>query len=737
MEYGTEELVKGVVESVVFYAPESGWSVVELRGDRHFTAVGPMPKLAAGEEVTLKGVWKKHDIYGEQFSVRTLERNLPTEKSSILRYLASGAIKGIGPVLAERIVKRFGSRSLQIIENSPEKLASVSGISRKMAVNFQKIMAEQKQDQDLALLLLPAGISYRRIIRIKDKLGLGAEQQIREDPWILARVISGVGFETCNRIAVELGFRDNHPKRITGAAVHIVHEQLGLGHTWSSLNRLYEETAKRLDVAVSEVEQALDPLLPELLKLEIDGSSSVCLSTVAKIEERTGAQLKKILLPLKKKIKNYTADVIGACAKELGMTLADEQMEAVSMAMREPFSVMTGGPGTGKTTIIRVLVTLAERAGQSVSLAAPTGRAARRMHEATGRRAMTLHRLLNITPADDQLSETISEEKILKSDLVIVDEASMIDLFLFARLVFALSDRTRLLLVGDADQLPSIGPGQILTDLLAIDKIPRTRLKRIYRQDASNLIVLNAHSLNKGEALSFVQTLDSPFLFVNRERDGDIPDGIRHLIEKVLPEKYGVTDPRDIQILAPMRRGAAGINQLNEMVQALVQKEPGAHLKVGERCFYVGDKVMQTRNNYDLEWRDERKSFVGKGIMNGETGLITALDPAEKTVTVLFEEERLCEIGTDDLEDLELAYAVTIHKSQGSEYPVVILALGMGPPGFMTRNLVYTAFTRAKRLLIVIGRRSTLEFVRNNRKIGLRRTLLPLFINNRTSCRQD
>ncbi|HHU12475.1 MAG TPA: AAA family ATPase [Clostridiaceae bacterium] len=716
----------GTVSEIVFYAEDSGYTVAEIAGDRLFTAVGAMPKLAVGDSVSLHGQWSTHPVYGEQFKVGSVELHGPESLDAIERYLASGALKGIGPALAKRLTARFGIETLEVLRTKPRLAATVKGISARLARQIETQLAEEKGEQTLALLLMPAGISYSRIKRIYRELGIGAAEAVRQDPWIIMRLVSGIGFETANKVAAALGFSDDHPARIRSAYWQLIYSALGRGHTFVAKASLFRELSQRLSLAEEVLSHALADGVEGVREIELEGRTVCSFVSVTDMETDIA---RRIRLKLDGRQRHCDTAYVTAWAESAGMELSDEQTAAVAMALNHDFSVITGGPGTGKTTIIKALVELAGRQKLKMQLAAPTGRAARRLSEAAGREAMTLHRLLNVMPDDDILADATPASTPVRSDLLIIDECSMIDLNMFWRLLAALSTHTAVVLVGDADQLPSIGPGQVLRDILACPDVPRTELTRIYRQSEDNLIVLNAHRLNHGEPLIYAQKPDSPFLVTFLDDDDAMVSTLERMLTGPMRTHYHISDLRDVQILAPMHRGSAGVQNLNRRIQTLFHGGKAEGLTFGSIVFAVGDKVIQTRNNYDLLWQNTLTGEPGSGIMNGETGIIDAIDSDQRQVAVCFEHDRLTWLRDEDLPDLDLAYAMTIHKSQGSEYDTVCLVLGHAPPDFLTRNLIYTAFTRARTRLILFTGRRRFERVLKSGRIAARSTHLGRLLN--------
>lgn len=713
--------LNAVVTQIVYYSEESGYTVAEMQGERSFTAVGAMPKLAVGDQVELQGEFVEHALYGEQLRVQTISIVAPETVEAIEQFLRSGAVKGIGPSLAKRIVKRFGDASLDIIREAPGKLATISGISLNMATSFQAQLQNRQAEQELALILLPAGISFNRVRRILHTLGIGAVDLVRQDPWIIMRLVSGIGFETANKVAAALGFAHDHPMRIRSAFWQLLYLQLGAGHTYARRDTLSRELCARLSLDEQTVNRVLADGVDGIVFYENEDVAFCAFTNVFNMEMDVARRVRQLSEGNPR--RHIEESLVRDFAARSGLEISPEQTAAVRMALTAPFSIITGGPGTGKTTIVRTLVNLAKDQGVKVLLAAPTGRAARRLQEAAGKRAMTLHRLLNIS-VDDSLLSQESDPETISGDLLIIDECSMVDLHLFWRVLKALPPKMCLVLVGDVDQLPSVGAGQILRDLLSFDAIARTVLNRIYRQSEDNLIVLNAHHLKNGEPLHFVQQPDSPFLATYLPSDEAMVTTLTRFLTGPAKKHYAINDLRDVQVLAPVHRGAAGVKQLNARLQAEFHHEQIVGLTTQDVTFCLGDKVIQTRNNYELAWQQIAGSRSGLGVMNGEMGIVTHVDRVEKTLEVIFENERRAQIAEDDLLDLDLAYAITIHKSQGSEYPIVCLVIGHVPPDFLTINLVYTAITRAKARLILFTKRRTLERLLRERRISTRLTNL-------------
>ncbi len=769
----------GTVLRVLFRNEDNGYTVLEVGGDdEELTLVGVMPYLSAGDLVAGEGRLSDHPVYGPQISVQTISRTVPHGSERIEKYLSSGAVKGIGPATAKKLVDAFGDETLEVMRLQPERVARIRGIGLKKARAFQDRLEEDRGFQELLLLLLPHGIGPARILRIHRIFGAGAEQLIRTNPYELATKVAGIGFLTADAIASAVGIAGDHPARLRGAVLFALHQSLFReGHTVESARSVAGALAKKLDLGPARLMEAIDALIAEGLlvrlteKMEIetlspapapdqgDGkwsravkklakgsllkqtpesratdspvpSDLIALRDVALIEQalarRTLFLSDSRLLPRRSIPWQDAARQVEGVARQEKFEPGEEQYEALLMALTQSFSIVTGGPGTGKTAIVRLLTQILKARGEKILLAAPTGRAARRLSEVCKMPAQTLHRLLALRAQDDELPDASFwlTADTLDCDTLIVDECSMIDLFLFANLLTAVKPGTRLLLIGDADQLPSIGPGQVLRDLLQSQVVAHKRLTEIYRQEAHKLIVLNAHRILKGDPLDFDQSLESDFIFIDCENEEAMHEGVIKLCRQVLPDYYGLDGLWGAQVLSAIRRGAAGVGELNRSLQKLAHGDTFHGLEAGSQKFVSGDKVMQTRNNYDLEWKIERAGRRGTGVMNGETGVVRSISLTSRSVEVLFEEERLAVIKGEDLNDLDLAYATTIHKAQGSEYPVEILVIPAGAPSFLTRNLLYTGITRAKERLFLLTRRRTLAMMLKNNEANERRGTL-------------
>ena len=718
------EQLEAIVEETVFRNEENGYSVVEVRtGRSSITAVGILPALAAGEQVILTGHYVEHPQYGKQWKVEGCEICKPSTLLGIERYLGSGLIRGLGPATARLIVQQFGKRTLDIISETPERLTEVTGIGKKRAAQLGQAFLEQYAAREAMVFLQSYGVPPSLAMKISKRYGTQAQQKIRENPYRLIDDIEGVGFLTADRIALSLGIaRDSEYRLQSGIKYVLMEAATGEGHTFLPKEMLLSHAANALRVTPGLLAHPLDTLLfnREIIAFDIDGMEAMMLSAYYYAEKETAHYLQLLLSRRNEKKDAATEKRIRQFEKEHQIEFSENQRLAVSQALERGLMVITGGPGTGKTTIINCILALMKG---RVLLAAPTGRAAKRMSEATGHEAKTLHRLLEFS-GDEGLFQR-NEENPLDCDCVIVDEMSMVDVFLMRSLLRALPSGARLILVGDADQLPSVGAGNVLGDILNSETVPTVRLTDIFRQAQESLIVLNAHRINPGEAPVLNQK-NSDFFFERKLTADQACDTIVSLCQTRLPAFLKSQDRlRDIQVLSPAKKAGAGVNQLNQLLQAALN--PPAPFKkeitYGDTIFRQGDKVMHIKNNYQLPWTMDNGE-EGVGVFNGDVGFITKVDAQDRIVTVRFDDERTVEYDYQQLEEMELAYCLSVHKSQGSEFPCVVMPVLPGPPRLLTRNLFYTALTRAKKLVVLVGREESIAAMVQNRQILRRYTTL-------------
>ena len=709
---------EGTVDGIVYRNPANGWTVASIHVDGSkggISAVGVMPLLSVGDHAIFDGELTEHPTYGQQIKVTGYENTRPQTRTGVEKFLASGLVKGVGEVTAKAIVDYFGERALDILESDPERLTEVPGIGRKRAAMIAQSFAEQNEQRGALIFLQENGLTPAMAMRVYRAYGDMTEKVLRDNPYRLSDEIQGVGFRTADDIAMRMGFGRESAFRIRSGIKYTLTEAAeGAGHMYLPREALMEAACRTLNAEMALVERELKALILEkqLIAETVGEDDAVYLPRYHRAERETAECLlrqKKSIAPgklsedaLRTRIEAYEA--------EQGVSLCDRQREAVLAAAREGLCVITGGPGTGKTTSIKLIIQVLRELG-SVELCAPTGRAAKRMSEATGCAARTIHRLLEY--AGEGVGFQKNEDDPLEAKAVIVDEMSMVDIFLMRSLLKALRPGTRLVLVGDADQLPSVGAGNVLRDLIASQAVTVVRLDEIFRQAEASQIILNAHRINRGE-YPVIRTRDTDFFLERKETPAQVSDSVVALVGARLP-KYMKLDPiRDIQVMAPMKRGDVGVFNLNARLQAALNPPGPPELIRGQTTFRRGDKVMQVRNNYDLQWR--RDGEDGSGVFNGDIGYIAAVDSRGRSLVVEFDDGRVAEYDESLLEDLELAYCMSVHKSQGSEFEAVVLPLLSGPPMLMTRNLLYTAVTRARRLVVIAGREGCVrQMVDNNR----------------------
>ena len=725
------ESITGYIDHIIFRNEDNGYTVMVLKGvseEDELTCVGSFPVVTQGASVELEGNFTQHPVYGKQFQAVRLTEKMPEDALAMERYLGSGAIKGIGAALAGRIVRHFGDDTFQIVENEPERLSEVKGISEKKAREIAMQIAEKSDMRKAMMFLQKYGISLNLGAKIYQKYGDSVYSVLQENPYRLADDISGVGFKIADEIAYRIGIHTDSDYRIKSGMVYTLLQATGEGHVYLPKDELFQRAAELLGVDSSYMEKHLVDLAMDRKIVQKEQGDQILIypAQYYYLELNTARMLREldIFCPEDEKIVERR---IVQIEKETGTVLDEMQKKAVQEAAGHGLLILTGGPGTGKTTTINAIIRYFEGEGAEIRLAAPTGRAAKRMTEATGYEAQTIHRLLELSgmPEDDREGQPIhferNAENPLETDVIIIDEMSMVDIHLIHSLLMAVTAGTRLILVGDENQLPSVGPGNVLRDIIRSGQFPVVELKKIFRQASESDIVVNAHKINKGEQVE-INNKSRDFFFLKRYDADIIIRVVIALIQEKLP-KYVEAKPFEIQVLTPMRKGLLGVERLNQILQRYLNP-PDASKKekeIGQGLFREGDKVMQVRNNYQLEWEIRGRYGIpiekGVGVFNGDTGIIKTINEFAETAEVELEDGRWAEYSFKQLDELELAYAVTIHKSQGSEYPAVIIPLLSGPRMLMNRNLLYTAVTRARKCVTVVGSEETFrDMIRNEKQ---------------------
>ncbi len=719
---GTTTL-EGSLEHVVYSSEETGFGVVKVHvpgRPEPVTVVGALPGVQPGESLRLTGRWVHDRKWGEQFKAESFMTVKPATLAGIERYLGSGLVRGIGKVMAGRMVKHFGLETLDVIDNTPARLAEVEGIGPVRRASIQSAWVEQREIRQVMVFLQSHGVSSSHAVRIWKQYQQQAIQVVKDNPYRLAIDVFGIGFKTADRIARNLGIPVDSPRRAEAGVLHVLGELADEGHVYYPREKLLESAREILEAPPPGGEKT--PLAPGLLEdavgamaaaeeLVVDQPQAgeepaVYLKSLHSAECGLAGALRELQA---QPVRPIAIDVEKALAwfeERRGITFAPEQREAIRQAVTSKVLVITGGPGTGKTTLVNGIIQILERKHRRILLAAPTGRAAKRMTEATGREAKTLHRLLEFSPKGMKFQR--DRENPLEADLLILDETSMVDTLLGYHLLKAVPPSCQLILVGDVDQLPSVGPGSVLGDLIRSGSVPVVRLQHIFRQAEQSLIVTNAHRINRGEMPQVVNREGSDFFFLTCEEPDEVLATVKDLVRARLPRKYGLDPLRDIQVLTPMHRGTLGAGNLNVELQAMLNPG-GVSLQRGSRVLRAGDKVMQIRNNYDLD------------VFNGDVGRIDAIDEEQQLVHVLFEERRVT-YSFGELDELVHAYACTVHKSQGSEYPCVVLPLHTQHFVLLQRNLLYTAVTRGKRLVVVVGSKRAMAIAVRNGETAKRHT---------------
>ncbi len=692
---------------------------VRMDKDR-VSAVGIIPFANAGERVRLTGEWVEHPDYGKQFKVSLCESILPETKSGIEKYLASGLIKGIGPKTAKQITEHFGVQTLDILENDPDRLTELNGIGPKRAQMIAEAFREQMAMRHTMLFLQNYDISPNLALKIYRRFGERTQDILKTNPYRMVDEVRGVGFKTADKIASAIGIEHESEYRLESGIKYVLNESAsGAGHVYLPLALLKEYAQRLLSVDEELIDNSIRKLIlnRNLIAMPLeDDTMSIYLPSMYAAESNVARRLMELIRSAEVEPYPRAEMRIERYEAEEDVELCQQQRQAVLTAVNEGITIITGGPGTGKTTSIRCIIELMSRMGE-VLLTAPTGRAAKRMSEATGCPTKTIHRLLEFSGEEGSFAR--DEDNPLDADMIIVDEMSMVDIFLMQSLLRAVKPGTRLVMVGDVDQLPSVGAGNVLGDLIGSGVLPVVRLTEIFRQAGESMIIRNAHRINHGEA-PIVNAKGSDFFMERKDSIQATAATLVQLVAKRLPDYMKLDPVRDIQVLSPTKKGELGVWELNKLLQnSLNPKKPGRSERVrGDTVFRLGDKVMQTRNNYQMEWTRDLES--GLGVFNGDMGFITGIDSEEHTVEVTFDDERTAQYDDTVLDDLELAYCVSVHKSQGSEFPAVVLPVWNWPPMLMTRNLLYTAVTRAKKLVVLAGREECAHRMAANNRIAMR-----------------
>ena len=736
------EQVEASVLGTVYRNDENGYSVVMARmGRSEITVVGVLPELTAGEQAVFSGEWVEHPQYGRQLKCTACQLQKPTTLLGIERYLGSGLIHGVGPSTAKLIVQHFGEETLTVLSEHPERLQEVPKMGKKRWIQIAESFREQQQAREAMVFLQSYGIPASLSVKISRLYGERTPEVIRQNPYRLCEDLEGVGFLTADRIGTALGIAPDSEHRIQSAVKYVLRDAAAsMGHVYLPRRELTLRAAQLLRVEEALCHRQIQQLalLRDVVLQGGDGEEERVYLPAFDAAEREVAQrlceLMASLAPVKSRGAHRDIDRF---ERDRGIRFSEKQREAIISALEQGVLVITGGPGTGKTTIINCIIRLLSSEGDVV-LCAPTGRAAKRMTEATGYESKTIHRLLEYGGEEGSFAR--NQENPIEGDCVIVDETSMVDLMLMRSLLRAIEPGTRLLLVGDADQLPSVGAGNVLGDILQSGAVPAVRLTDIFRQGETSRIVVNAHRINHGE-MPLLNEKGTDFFFERKEGFAQTAQTIVQLVTRRLPKYLGYDEDertakavRNIQVLAPARKGECGVMTLNTLLQsALNPSGPGRpSLTYGETVFRLGDKVMQTRNDYQIEWRKETVSGWedGAGVFNGDVGFITQVDEEEHSLTVLFDEEREVVYQSGQLENLDLAYCLSVHKSQGSEFPVVVMPVAGGPPMLLTRNLFYTALTRARSLVVLVGREEVVrQMVENDHILGRYTTLTQRLIS--------
>ncbi|QNO16724.1 ATP-dependent RecD-like DNA helicase [Alkalicella caledoniensis] len=708
------EYLSGVVERITYQNEENGFCVIKIRSKGFpdlVTVVGSLAAVNVGSVIRLKGQWKMDSKFGKQFAVEDYRETVPATIAGIEKYLGSGLIKGIGPAYAKKIVKEFKEDTLRVIEEEPDYLINVEGIGKKRVEIIKKAWHDQKEIKNVMLFLQSNGVSTAYAVKIFKTYGNESIEIVKNNPFRLADDIWGIGFKTADKIAQQMGFDKNSYERCSSGIVYVLNELSGEGHCYANKDQLIEKAEQMLEVERSVIESAVKPMIEEK-KIILDEEDIIYIPAFYYSEVGCAKKIREILESESPYNKSEVSKLIEKIEKENKIRYDEVQKEAIETAVKSKFMVLTGGPGTGKTTTTLAIITALQALGANVLLAAPTGRAAKRMSETTGMEAKTIHRLLEYKPNDGYVR---NEENPLPCDVLIIDETSMVDIILMYNLLKAVAINTVVVLVGDVDQLPSVGAGNVLKDIINSGTVNVVKLTRIFRQALGSAIITNAHKINKGEFPELKSSKDSDFFFMDEEDPGKLVEQIRELCTVRLPKYYKVDPINDIQVLCPMQRGDTGAVNLNSVLQGALNRAE-LSIKYGGTLYKLGDKVMQIKNNYD------------KNVFNGDIGRITDINTEDKNLIITYDKTPV-DYDSTELDEVVLAYATTVHKSQGSEYKIVVAPFTMQHYVMLQRNLLYTCVTRAKKIMVLVGTKKAIGMAVKNNKTTKRNTKLSERLN--------
>ena len=728
------EKLEGMISEIVFKNEDNGYTIAHLVNENdEIVVVGCMPTLAIGESIEVEGKWVNHKIYGTQFEVNSFMPVTPSSLEGIYVYLSSGMIHGIGEKMAKRIIDKFGVDTLEVIQNSPEKLQEVEGIGSKKVKQIVKSYEEDRELRNIIIQLSPFGITPNYCLKIYKKYKSSAIEVINKNPYQLAEDIRGIGFKVADSIASKIGIDKNSKDRICQGILYTLNKSLSNGHTYLPEHVLIQDSEKLLELNGEIIKECLMMLVyNQKIHIEkVNNENLIYLMPYYLAENGVCSQIVKLSQYEFEDLKIDIDNEINVLEEDKKIKLAEKQILAVKESVNSGVLIITGGPGTGKTTTINAIIDIFENNGKSVTLAAPTGRAAKRMSETSNKEAKTIHRLLEMGfSTDDDLTFFKDEEDPINSDVIIVDEVSMVDIILMYNLLRAIKLGTRVILVGDSDQLPSVGAGNVLKDMINSNIINVVKLNEIFRQAQESMIIVNAHKINNGEPL-YLNTKGKDFFFIRKSTNEEILNEIIGLVNERLPKFYKVDKLKDIQVLSSMRKGELGVTNLNIELQKYLNKKEKFKVEesFSKRLFRVGDKVMQVKNNYTKKWETEDQKESGEGIYNGDIGYVYHIDKDKKTIYILFDQTKIVSYLYDELDEIDHSFCTTIHKSQGSEFPVVVLPIAWAPPMLLSRNLLYTAVTRAKKLVVLVGDVKYLEYMIKNNRVNQRYSNLGYKLN--------